>query len=41
MKYLKPEMEVWYFDCVPITQVSTYEGTPSEVPKLDIGDVDW
>lgn len=41
MKYVKPEMEVMAFGCIPITQVSVETGTPSEVPGKDVGDVDW
>ena len=41
MKYVKPEMEVMEFNRVPVTKVSTDEGTSSEVPGVDIGDVDW
>lgn len=41
MKYVKPEMEVMEFNCVPITNVSTDEGISSEVPGKDLGDVDW
>ena len=41
MKYVKPEMEIMEFDCVPITQISTVETPTDKVPSADIGDVDW
>lgn len=40
MKYVKPEMEIMKFDCVPITQVSTVEGETTTVPGVDLGG-DW